>query len=180
MYSEFSDHGHDKTKTFMRLVFANERRIYAYIYVLIPVRTEAEDIFQETLTVMWNKFHTFQEGKDFGAWGIGIAYNLVRNYRRKKARTRLYLEEDIENLLEQEARQSIKCLDSRIEALRTCLSHLNPLDRKILQLRYEEDVSVKTIAKKVNHTTKVIYTKLARANDLLLRCIRRTLAEQGG
>ncbi len=164
----------------MRLMFANERRIYAYIYVLIPIQEEAEDIFQETIAVMWSKFDAFEEGKDFGAWGIGIAHNIIRNYRRKKSRSHFYLDEDIENLLEQEARQSIKSLDLRIEVLRQCLNQLNPLDRKIIHLRYDEDVSVKAIAEKISRTMKVIYVKLARANDFLLRCIRRTLAEQGG
>ncbi len=180
MYLDSQNKRPDKTKRFMRLLFANERRIYAYICVLVPDRVEADDLFQETLSVMWDKFDTFEEGRDFGAWGIGIAHNLIRNYRRKKARSRLSLEADIESLLEQEARQSIKSLDSRIEALRKCLAHLNPLDRKIIHLRYEEDISVQAIAEKVSSTIKVIYTKLARANDLLLRCIRRTLAEQGG
>ncbi|HOM77283.1 MAG TPA: sigma-70 family RNA polymerase sigma factor [Anaerohalosphaeraceae bacterium] len=169
----------DRTKSFMRLVFANERRIYAYIYLLIPIQSEAEDIFQDTLSVMWSKYDQFERERDFGAWGIGIASNLIKNYRRKRKNQSFFLEEDLENLLEKEARQSIKSLDARIEALRQCLSHLDPLDRKIIHMRYEEDIAVKAIAEKIRTTIKAIYVKLARSHDQLLRCIRRTLAEQG-
>lgn len=162
----------------MRLLFANDRRIYAYISVLVADRADAEDIFQETLSIMWGKFDTFQLDRDFGAWGIGIAYNLIRNYRRKQSRSHLYFEEDIEKLLEPEARQSLTGLDRRIEALQKCLTYLNQMDRKIIQLRYEEEISVETIARKVGKTIKSIYVKLSRANSLLLSCVRRTLAEQ--
>jgi RNA polymerase sigma-70 factor, ECF subfamily len=171
--------GHDKTKTFMRLMFANDRRIYAYIFVLIPSHTEAEDLFQDTLTVMWDKFDRFREGEDFGAWGIGIAYNMVRNYRRKRAKSHLHLDEDIEILLEQEARQSIGNLECHVEAMRTCINHLSPQDRSVLQLRYENNYPAKTIAEKIGSSVKAIYSRLARVNDLLMRCILKTLTEQG-
>lgn len=171
--------GHDKTKTFMRLVFANDRRLYAYIFVLVPCHTDAEDLFQDTLTVMWDKFDSFREGEDFGAWGIGIAYNMVRNYRRKKAKSQLHFEEDLEILLEQETRQSLQHLECHVEALRTCITHLSQQDRSILQLRYENNYPAKTIADKIGSSVKAIYSKLARVNDLLLRCILKTLTEQG-
>jgi len=168
----------DHTAVFMRLLFENDRRIYAYIYVLVSKQAEADDIFQDTLAVMWEKFGTFRPGTDFGAWGIGIAYNMVRNYRKKKCRSRLYFEEDIEKLLENEVRQSVTVIDDRIEALYKCLPQLNQLDRSIIQLRYNENLSVQEIAERAGITIKVIYKKIARASGLLLGCIQKTLAEQ--
>lgn len=169
----------DNTAVFMRLLFENDRRIYAYIYVLVPNQAEADDIFQDTLSVMWEKFGSFRANMDFGAWGIGIAYNVVRNYRKKKCRSRLYFEEDIEKLLEQEVTQSIRSIDHRIEALHKCLPQLSQLDRTIIQLRFNENLSVHEIAERAGITIKVIYKKIARASGLLLGCIRKTLAEQG-
>ena len=168
----------DKAQAFMRLVFENDRRIYSYIYVFVPNRADVDDLFQDTLSVMWKKFGEFRPGGDFGAWGIGIAYNLVRNYRKKKGNVRCYLEEDIERLLEKEVRQSTRNIDYRVEALRKCLSRLNQVDRKIIQLRYLEDIPVRKIADMIGGTVKVVYTRLSRASDLLLRCIRRTLSEE--
>ena len=103
-------------------MFANERRIYAYIYVLIPIQEEAEDIFQETIAVMWSKFDAFEEGKDFGAWGIGIAHNIIRNYRRKKSRSHFYLMRILKTF--GAGSQAIHQIpDLRIEVLRQCLNH---------------------------------------------------------
>ena len=179
MNSDSSDKRDEKASVFMRLVFENDRRIYAYIFIFVPNRAEADDLFQDTMSVMWEKFEDFKPGSDFGTWGIGIAHNLIRNYRRKMGRSRLFLEEDIEMLIANEVKHSVNTLDNRVEALHKCLSNLNTVDNSIIKLRYQEEIPVRNIAKKIGSTVKVVYTRLARANDLLLRCIRRTLAEQG-
>lgn len=164
--------------SFMKHVFDNDRRIYAYIYVLVPNKTEADDLFQETITVMWEKYETYLAGSDFGAWGIGIARNLVRNYRRRKFRSPLLLAEDIEQLIEGETNQALSDLDHKLDALASCFSKLHVEDKNVLKLKYEHDFSTKQIAEKLGCSMKAIYTKLARANDILLRCIRRSLIGQ--
>jgi len=177
MDSDYQDSWHDEhsVSNFMQLVFENDRRIYAYIYVLIPNLTEADDLFQDTVTVMWEKYRTYIPGSDFGAWGIGIAYNLVRNYRRKKARSRLQFTEDIEQLIECETNKALSNLECKLSALRECLSKLKPEEKKVLKLKYECNCSTKEIAEKIGYSMKVVYVKLARANDFLLRCVRRSL-----
>ena len=44
---------------FMRHVLDNDRRIYGYIYALIPNPSEAEDLFQDTVTIMWEKYESY-------------------------------------------------------------------------------------------------------------------------
>lgn len=165
-------------KEFMKHVFENDRRIYAYIYVLIPNKTEADDLFQDTVTIMWEKYETYLPGSDFGAWAIGIAYNLVRSYRRKKAKSPLRLAEDIEQIIEGETTKALSDLDNKLDALEKCFSKLNLEDKEVLKLKYEYDFSTKQIAERIGCSMKVIYTKLARANDFLLRCVRRSLTGQ--
>lgn len=178
MDNDYQDKQHiqNLVSRFMQLVFENDRRIYAYIYVLIPNQTEADDLFQDTITIMWEKYGTYIPDSDFGAWGIGIAYNLVRNYRRKKARSHVRFAEDVEQLIEYETSNTLTNLDSKLSALKECLSKLNPEEKKVLKLKYEYDCSTKEIAEKIGRSMKVVYVKLARTNDFLLRCIRRTLA----
>lgn len=171
-------HKSDKYSHFIQLIFNNDRRIYAYIYVLVPNSADADDIFQDTVTVMWEKFDRYEAGTDFGAWGVGIAYNLVRNYRRKKSRSRLRFKEDLEELIQSEAKEPLSQLDYRIDALQKCLTQLDQGDREAVMLKYRHNYTTKTISDKIGYSIKVVYTKLSRANDFLLRCVRRTIAEQ--
>jgi RNA polymerase sigma-70 factor (ECF subfamily) len=52
---------------FLGLLVPNQRRIQAFILTLVPNVADAEDIYQETLSEMWNKFDSFEVGTDFVA-----------------------------------------------------------------------------------------------------------------
>ena len=57
----------DRSKQLMRLMTQHQRRIFGYIYTLVPDRHDAEDILQETSVVICEKFGQFQLGMDFVA-----------------------------------------------------------------------------------------------------------------
>ena len=75
--------GLDRNKQLMRLMTQHQRRIFGYIYTLVPDRHDAEDILQETSVVVCEKFEQFQPGTDFVAWACQIAYWEVRRARQK-------------------------------------------------------------------------------------------------
>src|SRR5256885_7322981 len=64
----------ESRKRLMALMTRHQRQIFSYIYVLVPNRTDAEDLLQETSLVICEKFHEFKEGTDFVAWACQIAY----------------------------------------------------------------------------------------------------------
>ena len=70
---------------FGRLFVRDEARIYGYIRSLVVHRADAEDLLQETASVLWQKFHEFQPGSNFLAWAMSIARFQVRHFRRKEA-----------------------------------------------------------------------------------------------
>ena len=53
-----------RIQKFMALLVPNQRRIHAYILYLVPNSSDAEDILQETLAEIWNKFDDFKEGSN--------------------------------------------------------------------------------------------------------------------
>ena len=46
----------EKTERFLHLLTENQGRIYAHVLSLSPHRSDADDIMQDTITVMWRKF----------------------------------------------------------------------------------------------------------------------------
>ena len=72
-----------ESKKFVSLLVPNQRRIQAFILMLVPNISDADDIYQETLTEMWNKFSTFQEGTDFVAWAITIVQFHLKQYNQR-------------------------------------------------------------------------------------------------
>ncbi len=62
-----------RTAEFVRLYTAHSRRIYTYLLTLLPQRADAEDVFQEVGTLLWEKFCDFTPGTNFAAWACKIA-----------------------------------------------------------------------------------------------------------
>src|SRR5260221_14261610 len=74
-------------KQLMLLMTQHQRRIFGYIYTLVPDRHDAEDLLQETSVVVCEKFREFTQGTDFVAWACQIAWWRVRAARQKFARS---------------------------------------------------------------------------------------------
>ena len=74
--------------SFVALFVKNQRRIYGYILTVVPDCNEADDLFQQTSMVLWEKASEFRADGDFVRWGCGIAHNLIRNWRVKRGRDR--------------------------------------------------------------------------------------------
>jgi RNA polymerase sigma-70 factor, ECF subfamily len=57
-----------RTFDFLKLVLQHQHEIYAYILMLVPHIHDADDLFQDGMTIMWKKFDQFQPGTKFAAW----------------------------------------------------------------------------------------------------------------
>src|SRR5436190_9458374 len=116
----------DSRKRLMALMTRHQRQIFSYIYVLVPNRSDAEDILQETSLVIVEKFHEFKPGTDFVAWACQIAWWRVRAARQKFARSKVVFDDDVlESVAHTAATMQVEISD-RHEALARCLKRLHP------------------------------------------------------
>ena len=169
-----------RTLEFLKLFVRHQQEIYAYILTLVPHLHDADDLFQDGMTVMWKKFGQFQPGTNFAAWGIQIMRFQILDYRRNLARNKQVLVEDslfevlIDHLpiIQDEAA-------ARIEALRKCLALLDNRSKRIIKMRYERNISVEKIASYLKLSRRHVYHILGQINSVLLRCMRRTMIERG-
>ena len=97
----------DHDPSFVALFVENQRRIYGYILTVVPDCNEADDLFQQTSLVLWEKAGEFRPEGDFVRWACGVAFNVIRNYRVKKRRDRhCFSEEMMAQLAEVRAEKS--------------------------------------------------------------------------
>src|SRR3954452_18259454 len=96
-------HEADARKQLMALMTRHQRQVFSYIYVLVPNRSDAEDLLQETSLVICEKFQEFEPGTDFVAWACQIAYWRVRYARQKFARSKVVFDQDIVEVVAQTA-----------------------------------------------------------------------------
>src|SRR5215213_8680522 len=127
----------ESRKRLMALMTRHQRQIFSYIYVLVPNRSDAEDLLQETSLVICEKFKEFREGSDFVAWACQIAFWRVRYSRQKFARSKVVFDQEILDVVARTANTISDETDERHEALQHCLRKLHPRDRDLLLTRYE-------------------------------------------
>jgi RNA polymerase sigma-70 factor, ECF subfamily len=165
----------ERQKELMLLMTQHQRRIYGYIYTLLPNRHAAEDILQEASLVICEKFHEFKPGTDFVAWSFQIAYWEVRRARQKYARSKLVFGEEAMELVAQTAREMAPELDHRHEALQLCLKKLHVRDREFVLQRYERGHGVEEAAKRAGRSMFAAYKALARIRKVLFDCVSQKL-----
>ena len=169
-----------KTKVFLSLLMANQRRFNSYILSVVPNFSDADDIMQETISVMWRKFDGFEVGTDFANWGLKVAYYCILDYRKKKGKSRLVFNEDIFRQIHDVSKEERQGeTDERIRFLRHCIEKLRTADQRFLKARYELNYSAKSLAGQLDRSVQYVYKHLARIHHTLNRCIKRSSREEG-
>jgi RNA polymerase sigma-70 factor, ECF subfamily len=125
----------DRQAEFVRLLSQHSSRIFGFLLALCVNRTDAEDVFQNTSVVLWEKFDTYQRGTNFLAWACRIAYFEALYDRRKSRRVKTLSDAAWEALAVDALQQSDAQEDHR-ETLADCLQKLKPADRQLLHEKY--------------------------------------------
>lgn len=162
--------------SFVDLLTANYYRIHAFVLSMVPNDNDADDIMQETATLMWKNFEQFEPGTNFVAWAVTIAKFQVLRYQKQRQRSKIVLSEKTHDLLIADNQLMEPGVQDRFRALQKCIKRLPEKDQEFLQLRYSPGATAKSVAQIVGASIGAVYRHGGRLNDLLLRCIRQTLS----
>ena len=92
----------DPHETFLRLWMQHEPELRAFVRACCPKAQEVDDVMQEVSVAALRKFSTLDDHSAFGPWACLIARYELLSARRRFARDRLVLAEDILELLADE------------------------------------------------------------------------------
>jgi len=166
-------------RQFLRLVRSHQDSIYAFIFALVHNDADAEDITQETLALMWQKFGSYQNGTSFVAWGISIAKILVLRLHEKRNKDKRLFSPELQQVLIEKVSQYIPQQDERVHYLRQCLKKLNNRDHMIVEKRYVHKMSARQIAQETRVELRSLYRVLNRIHSALMSCVERSMTHGG-
>lgn len=170
---------YQQNRDFIQLWTTHGQRIYAYILTLITNRSDADDIFQETGTTLWEKFDQFEPGTNFRAWACRIAWNKVRNFRQLRRHNTVLLSNESLERLNQTVLTGSAELDNQHAVLADCYEKLTARDRKLIDQRYQPGATVREMAEKCGRSADALYKHLARVHRMLFDCIRGVIDKEG-
>ena len=161
-----------------RLFVQYERRIYGFIRSVVADRTAAEDVLQETASVIWQKSAGFEPGTNFLAWSLAIARYQVKCYHRQQQRDHLVFDDSFLGEVADQTVADEDQLGDLGDALRSCIQKLGSDERTLLEQRYVVEQATATLADRLGRPQSSIYNELARTRRKLAECIRQTLASE--
>jgi RNA polymerase sigma-70 factor (ECF subfamily) len=168
------------TEAFLKEFALYHDRLFAYLFSLLPHRPDAEDVFQRTSLILWQKFDQWDPSSDFLAWACGVAFYEVRNYIRVASRDRLRFGEALLETLSKERTAALKQRDERVAALQECLKKLDQGERELLQRAYIDDESIRELAARDGRAARTLYNRLNLLRKRLLECTDLRVGLQGG
>lgn len=170
----------DKKETFAELILKCHRELFGLIYSLVQNLQDAEDVYQETAIVLWQKFDGFTPGTNFSAWAMKIAQFRALKHIEAKRRQRLFLQDDLLNsIAEAYQRRASESDNRRADALAGCLQKLSTNERRLVMRCYAPNRNYADIAQAEGRTVGAIYQAINRIRKALFACVQRTMAMEG-
>ena len=110
------DCGSPDAKEFISLLAAHSQSIYRYIYTLVPNPDQAQDIYQEAVLTLWEKFGEYRANEPFLPWAYRFAYFKVLAQRKSNRLQPTLLDDDVLEILAEEQVQELSAVPDYVQS----------------------------------------------------------------
>ncbi len=147
-----------------------ENLVFSKCYSFVHSRDEAKDLTQDVFLHVFVKLHTFNGESRFSTWlysvtsNFGINY-LNRNKERKIASNSKPIKEEYD--LATEINDFSLC-QLQLERLEIALTKIKPEESMILKMKYQDDVSVKTLQQLLGLSESAVKMRILRAKSKII------------
>jgi RNA polymerase sigma-70 factor, ECF subfamily len=145
-------------EAFEQLIKQESDKLYKTAYLYVRNKEDALDVLQETVCKAFVGIHKLNEPKYFSTWLVKILIRTAYEVLQKKKKTLLTGEVFIQSLTENASHSPEEDLD-----LTYAISNLNQNYQTVIILFYFHDLSIKSIAEKLDKPEGTIKTYLHRA-----------------
>lgn len=156
-----------------------QTRLYRYIAGLVPVRADAEDLFQKAMLTAWQERSRYDPDRDLFAWLCGIARNHVRHHARTVARSKSVLDPEIIDCLAERLIEDDDFFQRRQAVLTACLEKLPAKSRGLIEQVYGAGRSIKDVAAGLGAGADGVYKAVQRVRAALHDCVTETMTREG-
>jgi len=163
---------------YIRLLMNCQVRVSTYIQSMVQNYQDAEDIFQETAAIAWEKFDQYQAGTNFTAWIVQIARNRIMYYWHKQKKSIINYSDEAVQSIEHYVVNASPSTHSQVH-LEECIKQMPEKDVQLIRMRYSRKITTKSLASELGRSLHGLYSTMSRIHVFLAECIqRRRLAEE--
>ena len=165
---------------FAALLRHHQTQLFGYIYSLVRDLDDADDLFQQTSLVLWDKFEQFdplEELHQLGVWRgaiRGVEFPAVSQSKPPLLQRRAQpgFDRGPRIARARAARGAARC-PGRLHEKTAARDH------ELLETCYGRSVCIQEVARAWGRSTHSIHNSLRRIRRVLFECVRRSLAQGG-
>lgn len=142
------------------------KMVYNKCYGFAKSQKEAEDLTQDVFLMLFVKLGSFKGNSKFSTWLHSFTYNFCVNYvNRDKGRK---ISDKSNDIADTEYKLSAEVTDEsllhlQVEKLKKALELIEPEDKTLLLLKYQDGVSIKELETLLEIGTSAVKMRLKRA-----------------
>lgn len=150
--------------------------VYNKCYGFANSQSEAEDLTQDVFMMLFVKLGSFKGQSKFSTWLYSFTYNFCVNYvnrnKERKVSDKSSSISDQESIIVSEIDDS-ELYQLRSERLKKALRFISPEEKKLLLLKYQDEVPIKELAKLLEIGESAVKMRLKRAKVSLLEVYKK-------
>ena len=147
--------------------------VFSFILKKVQDRTIADELTVAVFAKILTKLNLYDENFQFKTWILTIAQNSVIDYWRKKSREEVFTDDfkDIKNEFEKSPEELLISKQQQQHIISTIAS-MDAQYRKIIELRFFEEKSIKEIAETLNISVANTKVGIMRAKKILAELLK--------
>ncbi|HPF90720.1 MAG TPA: RNA polymerase sigma factor [Flavobacteriales bacterium] len=154
-------------------------RVYHKCVSMAGDKEIAKDLVHDIFLKTFANLSKFDHRSKFGTWLYRITYNYCLDHLRKSQRQRTVDVDDdrLESMEDDTDRYEAELLSLRADKLSEVLAALDPADRGVLLMRYQDDLSVKEMMEVLGLGESAVKMRVMRARERALRIYEELIPE---
>ena len=153
-------------------------RLFTYALALMRSHTVAEDIVQDVYLTLLRVEHD-ETIADLPAWCRGVARNLALRHWQEGQRIERLPAIELLDGIDQTFAEDGEDDQALMQALAACRGNLATPAVALLDMKYLQDLPMRTIAERTRRSERAVITALARIRKKLMDCIATRIAGAG-
>lgn len=164
---------------FLSLWKESENSVIKYVVGLVGRHSIADEIVQEVAFICWRRLSSFERGRNFTAWALGIARLEVFTHRRRHILSPISEVPALEAVMGDSEEFIQQQNHERSHALIGCIQKLTGQQKKMLELHYGRNHRHEEMAAILQIQISTITVALSRIRGLLRSCINKYVSQAG-
>lgn len=160
----------------VKLILRQRSDLLGYVWSIVRDEHLAEDVFQDVFLAVLGKLDGIADEEHLQRWlRVALRLESLKALRRGRSAPAL-MEPGLLDALDEawEAEFAIEKAET-MQSLSLCLEKLTPQARRLVETRYVDGLTGRSLAESLGRSVNAVYVGLSRAHKTLGECMRKAL-----